>query len=226
VRSILKYRFWSLPLAGVVLALVAGGCASGPSSRLTVTSGRSQSFTQTFSFAYATNDSDGDTDVVLMDDAARRVLDGQPAGAPVRQVMHIRVLWRPSRDLHADHNSASNATIHWYVIGTSPKNAGVLEYAGTAMVVLEAGEGSTDLSIRSGTFKMVGNRGNLHDPLGPASLRGSVRAQESLERVRLALKSVGTAIASANNLPTDATARTPPSFLRLRPAEQGLLMRQ
>jgi len=98
------------------------------------------------------------------------------------------------------------------VIGTSPKNAGVLEYAGTAMVVLEPGEGSTELSIRTGTFKAVASRGAMRDPLGPASLHGTVRARDSLERVRLALKSVGTAIASANSIPTDATARNVPEL--------------
>jgi len=195
-----------------MLAGGVAGCASSPSSQITVTSGEARDFTQSFAVAYSSQDPDGDTDVVLMDDAARRALDGEPVHAPVRQIMHIRVLWKPTRDVHADHTSASNATIHWYVIGTSAKNAGVLEYAGTAMVILEPGEGATELSIRTGNFKVVGNKGALRDPLGPASLHGSVRARDSLERVRLALKSVGTAIASANSLPSDATARTAPEL--------------
>ena len=202
-------RFVSLCFAGTALM---AGCAGGSSSQLTVTSSQSRSFSQTFAVAYASHDSDGDTDVVLMDDAARAALDGGQVRAPVRQVLHIRVLWKPSRDLHADHDSASNATLHWYVIGTSPKNAGVLEYAGTAMVVLEPGEGSTELSIRTGNFKAVACRGTLRDPIGPASLHGTITARDSLERVRLALKSVGTAIASANNLPTDVTARSAPEL--------------
>jgi len=202
-------RSLSQAVAGIVLALVMCGCASGTSSQLTVTSSRSREFTQTFAVAYASQDSDGNTDVVLMDDAARAALDGQQVRAPVRQVMHIRVLWKPSRDLHADHTSASNATVHWYVIGTSPKDSGVLEYAGTAMVVVEPGEGSTELSIRTGNFKAVACRGTLRDPIGSASLHGSVRARDSIERVRLALKSVGTAIASANNLPTDVARSAP-----------------
>jgi len=210
--NVLKCTFWSQPVAGLMLALVMGGCASGPSSQLTVTCNQSRSFTQTFSVAYSTQDSDGDTDIVLMDDAARRALDGEPVREPFKQVMHIRVLWKPNRDAHADHSSASNATIHWYVMGTSPKNDGVLEYAGTAMVVLESGEGSTDVSIRTGTCKAVGSRGAVRDPLGEASLRGSVRARDSLERVRLALKSVGTAIATANKAPTEATARNAPEL--------------
>ncbi|HLZ07172.1 MAG TPA: hypothetical protein VKT80_01170, partial [Chloroflexota bacterium] len=209
---VLKCSYLSLSVAGMILALFGGGCASGNSSQLTVTCDRSQEFTQRFDVAYCSQDSDGNTDVVLMDEAARKALDGEPVRAPVRQVMHIRVLWKPSRDLHADHNSASNATIHWYVIGTSPKCAGVLEYAGTAVVVLEAGDGSTDLSIRTATFKVVASRGSIRDPLGPATLHGSIRARESLERVRLALKSVTTAIVSADNSGTDATARNAPEL--------------
>ncbi len=207
-RSICRScRFGSLSVIALMI-----GCARCPSGQLTVTSGPSRSFSQTFAVAYASHDSDGDTDVVLMDDAARAALDGGPVRAPVRQVLHIRVLWKPSRDLHADHDSASNATLHWYVIGTSSKNDGVLEYAGTAMVVLEPGEGSTDLTIRTGSLKAVACRGTLCDPIGPASLHGTIRARDSIERVRLALKSVGTAIASANNLPTDVTARSAPEL--------------
>src|SRR6476659_9781129 len=90
-RIVLKCSFLSPIVAGLMIALAAGGCASGPSSQLTITSSRSQDFTQNFAVAYATQDSDGDTDVVLMDEAARRALEGEPVQAPVRQVMHIRV---------------------------------------------------------------------------------------------------------------------------------------
>jgi hypothetical protein len=205
-------RVWSLSITAVIVGMAGSGCTGGPSSQLTVTSNGSQNFVQTFAIAYYSQDSDGDTHIILMDDAARRTLDGETVAVPVRQVMHIRVLWKPSRDLKADHNSASNATIHWYVIGNSPKASGVLEYAGTAVVVLEAGDRSTELSIRTGSFHAVACRGALRDPLGPASLRGTVRATESVARVRLALKSVKSAVASANNIPADVTVRSAPEL--------------
>jgi hypothetical protein len=192
-----------------ILALGGMGCAAGPASELTITStsSPSTSFLQTFPTAYFTQDSDGDTDIVLVDDAARLALDGERSESPVRQVMHIRVLWKPTRDAKADHSSASNATIHWYVMGNSPKAADVIEYAGTAMIVLEPGDHETALSIRTASFRAVASRGAMHDPIGPGTLRGSVRATESLERVRLALKAIGTTVAAANSQSENAAAR-------------------
>jgi hypothetical protein len=174
--------------------------------------GASQTFSQTFSSAFYSQDADGDTHVVMMDDAARKTLDGQPASSPVRQVMHIHVLWKPTRDMKSDHNSSSNATLHWYVMKNGSSASDVIEYAGTAMVVLEPGDGTTDLSIRIGSFRAVASRGGMRDPLGPATLRGTVRAKDSVERVRLALKSVGTTVAAANTPPANAAAGNAPEL--------------
>jgi len=196
--------------------LVAGaGCASHPGTQLTVnSSGPSRSFTQSFATAYSSQDADGDTDIVLLDDASTKILDGDTINAPVRQVMHIRVLWKPTRDMKADHTSASNATLHWYVMGNAPAaSGGVLEYAGTAMVVLEPHDRGTDLSIRAATLRPVASRGSLHDPIGPATLSGTIRATDSLERVRLALTSVRRAVAAANRgANPDITARNEPEL--------------
>lgn len=194
---------------------VGAGCASRPGSQLTVTPAglAAQSFTQTFTNAYCSQDADGDTDIVLLDDASARILDGDRNDAPVRHVLHLRVLWKPTRDSKADHTSASNATFHWYVMGNAPAAGGVLEYAGTAMVVLEPGERGTELAIRSASMRPVASRGAIQDPIGPASLRGSIRATESLERVRLALTSVRRAVAAANTSKgPDVTARSEPEL--------------
>jgi hypothetical protein len=179
---------------------------------VTSTSGASNTFSQTFSSAFCSQDADGDTDIVLMDDAARKALAGERAMSPVRQVMHIRVLWKPTRDMKADHSSSSNATLHWYVMKNDSMAADVLEYAGTAMVVMELGDATTELSIRAGSFRAVACRGELRDPIGPATFRGTVRAKVSGEQVRLALKSVGTMVAAAKGSPANVTARGAPEM--------------
>lgn len=192
------------------LLLVAGGCASDQ-QQLTLRSSRQhQTFTQPFSRAYCARDAGGDTEIVLTDQAAEKALQGRPVGEPVRQVLHIRVLWHPSRDMKADHISATNSTIHWYVMG-SKSPGDVLEYAGTAFVVVERDAGITELTINNASLRPVACRGELCDPVGPATLSGKVRAINSGPRLRQALAMVCTAVAAANSgLPNTASAHQPP----------------
>lgn len=189
--------------------LLGGGCAADQQQLTLKSSRHNQTFTQQFSRAYAVRDVGGDTEIVLVDQAAQKAIEGNPNDAPVRQVLHIRVLWHPSREMKADHTSATNSTVHWYVMGC--KSVGdVLEYAGTAFVAVEPDEGITNLMISNASLKPVACRGDLCDPVGPATLAGKVRATNSGPRVRQALSLVQTAIAAANGLPNTASARNAP----------------
>jgi hypothetical protein len=188
--------------------LLSGGCASSQQQLTLRSSRQNQAFTQQFSRAYAVRDAGGDTEIVLMDRAAEKALEGRPADEPVRQVLHIRVLWHPSREMKADHTSATNSTLHWYVMGC--KSPDVLEYAGTAFVAVERDGEITDLTIRNATLRPVACRGELCDPVGPATLVGKVRATNSGPRVRQALSMVCTAVAVANNRLNTASAHPVP----------------
>lgn len=197
-------------LLGIGLLLLAGGCAADR-QRLTLTSSRQgQTFAQSFSGAYTSRDAAGDTDIVFVDRAAQEAIEGRAAEAPVRQVLHIRVLWQPSREMKADHTSATNATLHWYVIGsTNPGD--VLEYDGTAFVSLDLNSEGADLTVSNARLKPVACRGDLCDPVGPSTLSGTIRATNSAPRVRQALSIVRTAIAAAQNEPVHtASSRNPP----------------
>ncbi|HEY2585550.1 MAG TPA: hypothetical protein VGI81_07295 [Tepidisphaeraceae bacterium] len=197
----LVYRGAAL-LLGVGLAGMSG-CAAGPGTQeLTLRStGQNKSFVQQFANAYIGRAGDGDVDVVLVDRATEQRLDGGVAGspqAPVRQVMHLRILWNPKRDQKADHSVASNATVHWYVMGNTPSTAaGVLEYSGTAFVTLDEDAEPAELTIRNASMRPVACRGGLCDPVGASTLAGTVRARADRHRVYQALDTVRTAIAAA-----------------------------
>jgi len=203
------HRVGSLSGTLVVLSVamfLAAGC--GHDQQLTLRSmQRGQTFSQPFTAAYCSRDGSGDTDVVLVDRAAEGSLDGHQTAAPVRQVMHIRVLWQPMHDTKADHPSASNATIHWYVMGNTPeRSADVLEYAGTAFVVMNGSEDGTELTIRNASVQPVACRGELCDPVGTTAVAGTIHAGKSPRRVRQALSDVRTDIAVANSLTPSASA--------------------
>lgn len=196
------------------------GCAGGPPPQeLTLESAEHhQTFIQRFSNAYLSREGDGDVDIVLIDRATLKRLDGKPDEAPTRQVMHMRVLWNPKRDQKADHNSASNATVHWYVMGNTPASeADVLEYEGTAFVSIDDSS-PAELTIRNATVHPVACRGQLCDPVGPSVIYGIVHARQDGRRVRQVLTEVRSTVAVASGMPADvssaAKAESPSSLAR------------
>ena len=201
-------------LAALLLATV-GGCASGPSEpQLTLHSTvGNRTLSPQFSSAYVTRDRNGDTDVVLLDRAAEGLMDGSRDTAPVRQVMHIRVLWNARSDMAGEHASASNASVHWYVMRNNTASAcDVLEYAGTAFIVASPADGATELQIRNATIRPVACRGGLCDPIGSTTFQGAVRAIDDGRRVRQALDSVRSAVASAIGLPIETADHAKPEL--------------
>ena len=206
-------------LSAALAMLLVGGC--GHEQQLTLRSlNKGSTFSQPFTAAYCSRDRAGDTDVVLVDRAAEESLAGHQSSAPVRQVMHIRIFWQPMHDTRPDHPSASNATIHWYVLGnTADRSADVLEYAGTAFVTMDESEKGTELTIGNASVQPVACRGELCDPVGPTAVAGTIHAGNNVRRVRQALADVRTVIAEANSLTPSASAghvkpETPSSLVR------------
>lgn len=198
----------------ILPALLSGGsgCTGQAGQQLTLECQRQgQALSQGVAAAYLSRAGDGDADIVLLDAPSKQCMDGVRCDAPVRQVMHIRVLWNPARDLKADHSSASNATIHWYVMGNRPDSGGdVLEYAGTGFVLLGDTDNGTELTIRSAAVRAVACHGKLCDPVGRANIHGTVRVITDQRRVRLALSQVRMAVAAASALPNNVAYRAKP----------------
>ena len=194
-----------------VLCVAGLGCGSQSTPpQLTLHSAaQNRNFTENFSHAYVTHDMNGDTDVVMLDRAAEGALQGMSNDIPVRQVMHIRVLWNAQSDMASEHMSASNAAVHWYVMGNTAASAGdVLEYAGTAFIVVDQHTNHTELQIRNASMRPVACRGGLCDPIGTTTFQGTIRATENPQRVREALACVRTAVALATAPPAEHASRS------------------
>ena len=207
---ILRITFRSL--AACCLALSGWGCASDHGTQLTLHSTRQgRSFSQEFAGAYASRDSSGNTNIVAVDRACQQAIEGSGGTTPVREIMYIRVMWNPTRDMKMDHTSASNATIYWYVIGNTPATAAeVIEYSGTAAVVLDQSEGETELTIRHASLRPVAWRGQLRDPVGPCALDGTLRAVDNPQRVHQAMSDIRTVVAAANTIPGGTASKGKP----------------
>jgi hypothetical protein len=184
---------FSTPLLLLALACFPLGCATAPDLTLTSIDHR-ETYRQGFTHAYSRLDANGDTDVVLVDQATQQSLDGQPSAAPVRQVMHIRIVWSPTRDMKA---VVSNAAVKWYVIGRQqPRD--VLEYSGIAFVSMNQDDNGATLRVQNALLKPSANHGTLTDPVGPSRLEGTFVAKSDGGRVNQILSDIKTATAHAN----------------------------
>ena len=174
-----------LPFAASLLLLgCITGCATDNSADLRLTCVESKkAYSQQFPDAYVSKGADGDTEVVLVSDAK-----AADTGADVRQVMHVKVLWRPQKGTKQSHPSYTNAALHWYVFNENPAGGSaapdVLEYTGAGFVTLADAAGGTQVTIRNATLKpSATENGSLSDPVGPARLTGTFVAKRSAKRV-------------------------------------------
>jgi hypothetical protein len=181
-------------VAAACFVLSLGGCVSAPTDLKVTSIQNHQTFRQPFTHAYCRRDAAGNVDVVLMDDAAKQSLAGHQSGAPIRQIMHVRVLWVPSREMKA---VASNASIKWYVIGQSSAQD-VLEYSGSAFVAVNNNDDVTSISIQNALLHPSDNHGSLVDPVGPSKMEGTVIARVDDGAVRQVLDDLHTTVAAAN----------------------------
>lgn len=183
------------------LAIAAGslsvGCA-GHAGGITLTCMRThEKFDQGFSDAYLSHNANGDLDVVLIDSATADALAGHRSAAPVRQILHLRVLWQPERDMKITDAAACNASVHWYVMGGTPK--GMLEYKGTAFVSTTSFNDLVRVTVQNAQVRPMPTSAGLQDPVGPSKLEGAVFAHEDSRIVNQLLNQVNTPVADAGS---------------------------
>ena len=169
-------------------AFALTGCSQKPADlRLTSLSNKA-TFRQEFSDAYIGKTAEGNTEVLLAGGSANGI----------RQIMQVKVLWRPQPGTKQGHPSYTNAGLHWYVIDDSnPGSSDVLEYTGAGFVSLSDTAGGTQVTIRNATLKPVASdKPTLNDPVGPAKLTGTFTATRSKARVRELLSEVENATRS------------------------------
>src|SRR5690606_18697922 len=92
----------------------------------------------------------------------------EPAGEPpMRQVLSIRLFWRPLPGIPADVPAGSNAAIDWYLLGVGSRaGKDALHYAGVGHVTYQRSGDRIAVTIRQATLQPVEQRGSMHDAFG------------------------------------------------------------
>jgi hypothetical protein len=190
----------SVGLLFATLLGTASGCASHVDGNLHLLSAdKKHDFSQTFTQAYLTRTETGDVDVLLEQDGLTvgRHDDPDKPLAPdacltPRQFVHVRVFWKPLSQ-RADRPAATNASIDWYLFGDGPNEGSLLEYSGPALVSMDDSADVSLVTIRNAWMKVVSQRGDMVDPLGPSEVKGSVHAIVDQDRFNTLMSELKTA---------------------------------
>jgi hypothetical protein len=198
-----------------ILALVAAGCST-PQSQIQLSSQKSgELFQQSLPMGIADVQDAGDTDIVVACD----IPGTTSACPPVRQVMHVRVLWQAGHVVKAHNEQISqNAAFHWYItpaaVGDStaspvqPHNA-VVEYHGTGLVKLDQSGDQVVMTIVQAKMTPSHVSGDMMiDRLGPTKLTGTIKARVDRNDTAIALADLRATLADARNGAT-AEAKLP-----------------
>jgi hypothetical protein len=184
---------------GLLLLALAGVACSSDRGDLTVRGEESRTlYAQSFDEAYVGHRGDGEYDIMLVQRAKRSDrsskrswkaslgLTGAPPAAPLQpiepaqvlqQVVHIHVFWKGNGGSVARDGVVTNSTLDWYVIGDATSDGPQwLQYEGAAYVLINEHGKSAAIDIRDGRMRKKGSTGALRDPIGPATLAGSVEA--------------------------------------------------
>jgi hypothetical protein len=173
-------------------------------------------FEQTFSQAYIARDSSGDADIVLVQDnmQPRHGNPAQPltpdATVAPRQLVHIRVFWTPMSGVKADHPANTNASIHWRLVFDNPDQPGMVEYAGSGLVLVDDSHDGANVHIRKAWMKAICQRGDIVDPLGPSILEGYFHAANDPAQIQSLLAEI--------KATSPATPSAPDGHVALAPA--------
>ena len=184
------------PIRGLVAAfalqamlLLGGGCATNHASLTLASLNANRDYSQSFTNCYATATDNGDWDIVMISapaglGASTSALPLQPAHVEPRQIVHVRVLWKPPGGMSLDQVAASNAMVEWFLVGDDESREDLVEYAGTAFVSLDQSGKRSSVVIKNASLRPVVCRGHMCDPLGPSKLTGSIAATEDGSQVQ------------------------------------------
>jgi hypothetical protein len=210
-----------------MIAICAGailcGCASQPGDLRMTGIANHRNFRQNFDRAYISKDEAGDADIVLVQDGfASRDDNASTPMAPdnqytPRQLVHIRIFWNPMTGAQADHPANTNASLHWCLMGDGADHGGMLEYAGSGVVLMDRGHNGTNLTIRKAWMKAISQRGNMLDPLGPSLLIGSIYAVDDDQKVQSLLAELKSAVAPDQQGQAAASDAATPKPMAINP---------
>lgn len=160
-----------------LLALALTGCASTTETAQLRVHRAASDETYVTSFDRALfSENAGQTDIVLLSGTGQSSVPGEGPvsnGPAVRQTVHLKVLWSPTRTIRLDSPSAGNAMINWVV---SAGNDDKVVYGGScwARVSVDGDVATVDLREANVSVRQV--TGNMVDPLKHAKLEGKFTA--------------------------------------------------
>jgi hypothetical protein len=160
-------------------------------------------FSQTFNEAYFARNDSGDSDIVLVQQEVQprhpdptKPLNPDPSVLP-RELVHIRVFWKPMTGVKPDHPANTNASIHWCFICQGNDGSGVIEYTGSGLVEVDESSTGATVTIRKAWMKQACQSGKLVDPIGPSILEGQFSAVRDGNQVKTVIAQIKAAGATA-----------------------------
>lgn len=189
-------------LALAVIALGLTGCAAddGMAHLSVQKSASDDQFVASFDRALFTESPGGVTDLVLLS-GEQLPTSPDAAGRAVRQVVHVRVLWNPTRTIRLDSPSAGNAMVDWTI---SAGDTDRVTYTGSCWARVSVDGDEADVDLREATVSVRQVKGQMADPLQRAKLSGKFVAKRSDATVRTYVEEIA---ASARRSETAALPR-------------------
>jgi hypothetical protein len=189
------------------------GCASDEGHMQMVSLDQKHDLAQNFTQAFIGHSPSGDTDIVLVSEGGPVKSDIDPrqplqpeASVMPRQIVHIRVFWK-AISYKADHPAATNASIHWYVLGDSADQGGMLEYTGSGLVLTDDASDGATVKVVKAWMKNATQTGGMTDPLGPSMMTGKIRATTDQQHLTAVLAQIQQI--AANGYQASASAGQP-----------------
>ena len=194
---------------GLMVCPLLTGCSSlgfggSKNPKLTVRpNGTGMPMVQNFPRGYLGINQDGDYEIVLVSEGMQapssshnRIL--YPTNvASLRQIVHIRVLWRAMPGTRFDQPTSTNATINWYVRSNMPESeSDKIDYAGAGFVGVYPNKTGASVLIRNANLAVREHSGDLVDPLGKPSITGTFDVVRNDGMVRDVLATLQTKVAS------------------------------
>lgn len=206
----------SIALLLLLIASAGMGCSSNQTSLQFYSQKSDARYTQEFRRASFKTSDIGEYDLVLVEDgfvsqARSRGPLVTASEAPLNQMVHIRIQWRPERGAKPDAPSATNALIDWYVRANDPNvREDFLHYRGAGFVGIYGSGDTMRFALRSGHLELASHSGHLQDPLGPCSLEGSIVATRNDGQVTAALNLLNEQSAERTPVPANGFVGPPP----------------
>jgi hypothetical protein len=187
----------------ILLAALLAGCSSNnktPALRVYPTEGLP--FSQHFPHAYLTVNELGDSQIVMVSEGVKaprsqgKILYPTAMGS-VKQIVTIRILWRPLPGTRADQPTATNATINWYVRSNMPDEQNdKIDYAGAGFVSVYPNKLGAHVVVKNASLAMRTQSGNMTDPFGKPVILGSFDAVRNDGMAKDILAQLNTQVAS------------------------------